>query len=141
MSTTLQLHDDTLPPADAAVVDQGLGDFNDTAAPLHEVRALGCFARDDAGTVVGGAVGRTWGKACELQQLWVGEKQRGTGLGSQLMHAFEQRARERGCRLFYLETFSFQAPDFYRRFGYEVVRAITAFPHGIEKLLMERREP
>ncbi len=137
---TLSLHDDTLPRADAAAVDQGLGDFNEAAAPLHEVRALGCFAHDENGGVVGGAVGRTWGQACELQQLWVDEKRRGSGMGTQLMQAFEQRARERGCKVFYLETFSFQAPDFYRRFGYQVVHANTAFPHGIGKLLMERRE-
>lgn len=141
MSITLQVHDDALPRGDAGVVDQGLGDFNETNAPLSEVRALGCFARDETGTVVGGAVGRSWGDACELQQLWVDEKRRGGGLGSQLMHAFEQRARERGCRHFYLETFSFQAPDFYRRFGYEVVHTNAAFPHGIAKFVMERREP
>ena len=131
---------DGLPP-EAARIDAGLGDFNDAAAPLDEVERLACIARDEHGTVVGGAVGRRWGRCVELQQLWVHEARRGSGIGSQLMRAFEQRALERGCRLFYLETFSFQARDFYRRFGYEVVHAISAFPHGIEKLLMERREP
>lgn len=141
MTFTVESHDGPLPAADAGVVDQGLGDFNDAAAPLHEVRTIGCFARDEHGAVIGGAVGRSWGEACELQQLWVDEKRRGSGLGSQLMQAFEQRGRDHGCRVFYLETFSFQAPDFYRRFGYEVVHANAAFPHGIVKSLMERREP
>lgn len=141
MKLTLEVHDDQLPGDGAGVVDKGLGAFNIGAAPLHEVRALGCFARDERGAVVGGAVGRTWGEACELQQLWVDEAQRGSGIGSQLMRGFEQRAHERGCKLFYLETFSFQAPAFYRRFGYEAVHEITAFPHGIAKLLMQRREP
>lgn len=141
MKVTLRIHDDTLPASAAGIVDEGLGAFNIAAAPLHEVRALGCFAHDERGAVVGGAVGRTWGEACELQQLWVDEAHRRGGLGAQLMQAFEQRARERGSRLFYLETFSFQAPGFYRRFGYEVVHENAAFPHGIAKLLMQRREP
>jgi GNAT superfamily N-acetyltransferase len=136
---TLHLHDDTLPAHDVQVVDDGLGDANLAAAPLHEVRALGCFAHDDAGQVVGGAVGRTWGACCELQQLWVQPGQRGAGLGTALLRAFEARAAERGCQLVYLETFSFQAPDFYRRGGYETVHASAHFPHGIVKHLMQRR--
>ncbi len=136
---TLHLHDDTLPANDARVVDDGLGDANLAAAPLHEVRALGCFAHDDAGRVIGGAVGRSWGECCELQQLWVQPERRGGGLGTALVRAFEARAVARGCRLFYLETFSFQAPEFYQRLGYETVHAGTQFPHGIVKHLMQRR--
>ncbi len=139
MGHTLHLHDDTLPAHDAQVVDEGLGAANLAAAPLHEVRALGCFAHDAEGAVMGGAVGRTWGDCCELQQLWVQPEHRGAGLGTALMHAFEARALQRGCRLFYLETFSFQAPAFYQRLGYETVHANTHFPHGIVKHLMQRQ--
>ncbi len=64
---TLTGHDE-LPPADAAIVDAGLGGFNDAAAPLHEVRPMSCFARTPDGAVLGGAVGRTWGPAAEIQQ-------------------------------------------------------------------------
>ena len=139
MGYALHLHDDTLPAHDARVVDDGLGDANLAAAPLHEVRALGCFAHDDGGGVIGGAVGRTWGECCELQQLWVQPEHRGGGLGTALLRAFEARAAERGCRLVYLETFSFQAPEFYRRLGYETVHANAHFPHGISKHLMQRQ--
>jgi GNAT superfamily N-acetyltransferase len=127
------------PPADAAaVVDRGLGDFNAGAAPLHEVRPLACFVRDAQGTVVGGAVGRTWGRCCELQQLWVDAALRRQGLGAGLVRRFEQRAHERGCRTFYLETFSFQAPTLYRALGYEVVATIDGFAPGIAKHVMRR---
>jgi ribosomal protein S18 acetylase RimI-like enzyme len=124
---------DTLPPDDARAVDEGLGDSNDAAAPLHEVVRLGCFAREESAGVVGGALGRTWGGAAELQQLWVDPAHRRRGLGERLVRAFEQRAAERGCTLVYLETFSFQAPAFYGRLGYREIAAIAAFPHGIVK--------
>lgn len=127
---------DSLPADECRLVDSGLGESNDTAAPLHEVQPLSCFARDGAGRVVGGAVGRWWGACCELQQLWVEPALRGQGIGSALVEAFEARAREHGCRSFYLETFSFQAPALYRSLGYAVAHELKAFPHGIAKCLM-----
>lgn len=139
MSPAIQFseHDDV--PADAGnVVDAGLDAYNGEAAPLHEVQRLSCFARLPSGAVVGGAIGRTWGEACELQQLWVHADHRGHGLGAELLRRFESLATRRGCRVFYLETFNFQAPAFYRRCGYRVATEIRAFPHGIAKFLMMR---
>ena len=43
---------------------------------------------------------------------------------------------ERGCEIVYLDTFSFQAPDFYRAIGYEVAYEIEGFPDNITKHLM-----
>jgi ribosomal protein S18 acetylase RimI-like enzyme len=134
---TLSVHDD-VPGADAHVVDAGLGAANDAAAPLHEVRRLAAFVRAADGALIGGAVGRTWGTCCELQQLWVDAAWRRRGLGARLVRAFEQRAQQRGCVTFYLETFSFQAPSLYRGLGYEERLAIDGFAPGIRKFTMVR---
>lgn len=136
----LTLHDD-LPRDDARVVDEGLGASNEAAAPLHEVQPLSCFARLADGRVIGGAVGRTWGRCCELQQLWVDPAHRGQGLGKRLVRQFETRASERGCSLFYLETFSFQARPFYEHLGYVAKLRIDGFSPGVEKYTMIREEP
>ncbi|GAP35005.1 GNAT family N-acetyltransferase [Piscinibacter sakaiensis] len=136
----LETHDD--PPGDLLqAVDEGLETHARAAAPLHEVRPLAVAARDEAGArLLGGAVGRTWGACCELQQLWVEAAERGRGVGSALLADFEQAARARGCRIFYLTTLSYQAPDFYRRHGYRVLAQIDGYPEGIVKFLMLRSE-
>ena len=137
MNTSLvfSCHDDV--PAEAGdVVDQGLGDANAAAAPLHEVRPLSCFARTPSGDVVGGAVGRTWGACCELQQLWVAPAHRRQGVGARLVRLFESQSAARGCRLAYLETWSFQAPSLYRALGYEVRCTIEGFGPGLAKFTM-----
>lgn len=134
---TITTHDD-LPAEESRRVDEGLGMANDLAAPLHEVRPLSCFARPASGEVVGGAVGRTWGGCCELQQLWVDPGHRRKGIATSLVHAFEAHAQTRGCRTFYLETFTFQAPELYRSLGYEVSHEHAVYPHGIVKYLMVR---
>lgn len=131
------VHDD-VPGEAAGLVDAGLGAANEAAAPLHEVRPLSCFARLSCGAVVGGAVGRTWGACCELQQLWVALEHRRAGIGKRLVERLEGRAIERGCRTFYLETFSFQAPSLYRSLGYEVRLELRGFSAGIVKYTMVR---
>lgn len=137
IAITIAVHDD-VPDADGAIVDAGLGAFNDASAPLHEVRPLSCFARDAGGSVVGGAVGRTWGPAAEIQQLWVADAHRHRGVGSRLVRAFEARAVERGCRSCYLETLSFQAPKFYATLGYLVAFELRELPYGVVRFTMRR---
>lgn len=89
---------------------------------------------------MGGAVGRTWGRCCELLQLWVAAEHRAGGVGSRLMREFEGRARQRGCDVFYLTTLSYQAPEFYRKHGYDVLAQVSGYPQGIVKFLMHKIE-
>lgn len=129
------------PPEDwLLAVDAGLERHNHAVAPLTDVRQMAAFATDDAGALVGGAVGRTWGACCELLQLWVAPECRSRGVGSALLLAFEAHARTRGCNTFYLTTLSYQAPAFYRRHGYAVLAQISGYPDGIVKFLMQRSE-
>lgn len=132
------LHDD-VPHEAGRLVDSGLGASNEESAPLHEVERLSCFARLPSGKVAGGAIGRTWGECCELQQLWVDRAHRRQGLGSEIVRRFEAAARERGCTTIYLETFSFQAPALYRSLGYEVGLELRGFPQDIAKYVMVKR--
>lgn len=126
-------------PGDLEVVDAGLHRYNQAAADLDAVRPLACFARDETGALVGGLRARCWVGAVEVQQLWVDGQRRRQGVGARLMQMLEQAARERGGALIYLDTFSFQAPEFYRRCGFEVAARIDGFPDGIAKYLMIKR--
>lgn len=130
---------DSCPVEAARVIDAGLGEFNDRAAPLHEVQPISCLVRDRGGRVVGGVIGRRWGKCCELQQLWVEAPSRGQGLGVQLVMEFESHAIRKGCNSFYLETFNFQAPQLYEKLGYKVEYARGGYPHGIVKFHMAKQ--
>ena len=46
------------------------------------------------------------------------------------MATIEGRARRRGCHGVWLDTFSFQAPDFYRSIGYQPFGELPDFPLG-----------
>ena len=129
---------DTPPEAGLRVVDNGLDQYNHSVAPLSGVRTLASLATDHSGRVVGGAVGRTWGRCCELLQLWVEEEFRSAGIGSHLLRRFEEHAGQRGCNVFYLTTLSFQAPAFYRKHGYTSLAEISGYPDGIAKHFMHK---
>ena len=71
------------------MVDAGLEAHNCAVAPLADVTPMAAFAADPSGKVIGGAVGRTWGRCCELLQLWVTSEHRASGVGSRLLREFE----------------------------------------------------
>ena len=129
---------DGRPAPEAGIVDDGLDAFNHEHAPLNDVAHTTCVARDDAGVVIGGAVGRTWGTCAELLQLWVSPTHRRKGIGASLVRLFEAHVAGRGCTTCYLTTFSFQAPRLYRALGYEVAWEVKGFPQGIVKYEMVR---
>lgn len=61
------VHDD-VPVEEGRIVDTGLGEANERAAPLHELQPPSCFARLPSNAVIGGAVGRTWGSAVSFSR-------------------------------------------------------------------------
>ncbi len=133
-------HYDSAPEALLQVIGNGLDEHNFKAAPLHDVKSLATVASDENNVVIGGAVGRTWGKCCELLELWVSEDHRHRGVGTALLLEFEEQGRHRGCSNFYLTTLSYQAPEFYKRHGYATLAKIDGYPQGIVKYLMLRSE-
>jgi GNAT superfamily N-acetyltransferase len=111
----------TVGAADAAL-DQRLSDeldaFNAAATPeVRRAEELTVRVVED-GDLVAGASGWTWGEAAGIGMTWVRDDRRRAGLGAALLDAFEHEARRRGCRHVFVTSFTFQAPDFYRRHGY-----------------------
>jgi GNAT superfamily N-acetyltransferase len=143
MNVSISVFDDDAPPAVLLAVDAGLEAHNVGVAPIGDVWPLAVIANDATGAVVGGAVGRTWGRCCELLQLWVQPALRKQGIASDLLQRFERHAAARGCDVYYLTTLSYQAPGFYLRHGYATRAEIAGYPDGIVKYLMvkERSQP
>jgi GNAT superfamily N-acetyltransferase len=125
-------------PQDVEYLEERLYEHNSTVTGIGDGQLLAFLVRDDSGRIVAGICGNTWGGTCEIRQFWVDESQRNRGLGTQLFRATEREACRRGCTQMLLMTFSFQAPAFYERNGFEVVATITDHPRGHRNLLMRK---
>ena len=126
-------------PADVQYLEDRIAEFNAAATSIGDGQWLSILVRDDAGGIVAGICGNTWGGGAEIRQFWVEASRRGHGLGTALLTAAIEEARRRGCRQMLLMTFDFQAPACYARHGFEVVASVDGHPQGHQNLLMRKR--
>ena len=125
-------------PLDVELLEAHIRSDASTVMGLGDEVELAIFVRD-AGTIVAGISGWTWGDCCELQSLWVAPHRRGQGLATRLIAAAEAEAATRGCSQTVHFTYAFQAQGLYERNGYELVGRVQAFPSGTDALWYRKR--
>ena len=121
--------DAELKPDDLAVIRDGLLAYNDAQVDSDEGH-IGVLLKDDAGATVGGLTAHWYYGWMFIEYLFVPPELRGEDLGTQLMAEAERFARARGLRGIWLDSYSFQAPQFYEKLGYGVFGTIDNYPPG-----------
>ena len=117
------------------ILEEHLYEFNSRASGHDDAAMLG-FQLTLGSEMVGAIAGFTWAGFCELRQFWIDERFRNAGHGTALLNKAIDEARTRNCSHIYLATYSFQAPDFYKRFGFEIVAVIKDRPPGHNDFIM-----
>ena len=84
---------------------------------------------DDNGNIIAGCVAKMycWNVAY-IDTLWVGSEYHGQGWGARLLAEVEKTSKAKGCYLIHLDTFDFQAKEFYEKQGYEVFGVLEDCP-------------
>ncbi len=88
------------------------------------------FLKDGEGIFWGGVICTCLWNGMEIDSLWVDESMRGQGWGKKLMEAAETEGKKRGCTFAYTNTFTWQAPGFYKKLGYTEYGRLGNFPEG-----------
>jgi GNAT superfamily N-acetyltransferase len=122
-------------PEHVSQVVAGLVAFNGGKAEIENRRPLGVFVSRDR-EILGGVDGYTHWQWLYVSHLWIRDELRGRGVGSQLMTRIEHEAQLRGCNASWLDTFSFQAPDFYNAIGYRPFGKLSDFPPGSNRYFL-----
>lgn len=90
------------------------------------------------GRMVAGINAWAFGPDVHIDMLAVDESCRRQGLGGRLLSYVEEQARRDGCTTASVDTFSFQAPEFYPAHGYEVVFRYP-LSDGTERIYFSKR--
>ncbi|MCU1292472.1 MAG: family acetyltransferase [Bryobacterales bacterium] len=124
--------------SEIARIRTGLSEFNRSRIPDRMYVPLVFTLFDAEGEFAGGLTGNIAYGWLFVDLLWVADRVRGQGQGSSLVLAAESEARGRGCRNSWLDTFSFQARDFYERLGYSIFGELEDFPPGHRRYFMRK---
>jgi len=119
---------DRIDKQDEDTIYQGLLEFNLACLEDKEPKELGLYIRNAAGQVVAGLIGGTHGLWLTVKYLWISDDLRKQGIGSHILSKAEETAKQRGCKYTFLDSFSFQAPEFYKKHGYKEVFILENYP-------------
>lgn len=119
---------DKIKKQDEETIFSGLLEYNLARIEDRNPKDLGVYMEDEKGEMIAGLIGNTHGNWMTVKYLWVSEKLRGQNIGSQILKKAEETAKERGCKYAFLDTFSFQAPEFYKKYGYREKFVLEEYP-------------
>ena len=95
--------------------------------------------KNEKGEIIAGIISRMYCWNCiYVDTLWVSEKYRGKGIGEKLLKEVEKEASINKVYLIHLDTFDFQAKDFYERYGYEVFGVLNDCPENHTRYFMKK---
>lgn len=129
-TTGLQIEFSDAENDDIQFIQQQLVKHVEKHAGPSSFRQLTLTIRDEGGPLIAGLNGQSNWQWLFVKMVWVAEGHRYKGLGSRLLEAAEREARRRGCSGVWLDTFSFQSPDFYKRHGFKEFGKIDNYPFG-----------
>ncbi|MBO3269568.1 MULTISPECIES: GNAT family N-acetyltransferase [Hymenobacter] len=115
----------------------GLQEYNRQQVP-GESQLLAVLLLDEQDATIGGLWGRTYYDWLFVELLFVPEALRGQDLGARLLQEAEQAAKQRGCQHAHLDTFGFQAKDFYLKQGYTVFGQLENYPTGFTRYFLRK---
>ena len=122
---------------DREAIDDRLGAYNAGFLLDSRFSYFGLFVRNEDDAIRAGLIGNCYAGWLLITLLWVDADLRRSGIGSRLLAEAERHAREFGCHSASVDTFSFQAPEFYPRFGYREFARLD-YPPDHERIFFRK---
>jgi GNAT superfamily N-acetyltransferase len=124
------------------LLDNKLVEFNRQKVPFEQSEdwiALSYALKDETGQVMAGinAMLYCW-NILYIDILYVEDAHRGKGYGKLLLDRAESEARQLGGYMSHLDTFDWQAKEFYEHLGYEVFGILENCPRGHNRYYMKK---
>lgn len=94
--------------------------------------------KDNQDNIIAGLISAICWNWLEIDILWVDDEYRNQGYGTKLLKEIESIAISKNCTFIKLNTFSFQAPEFYKKHGYNVIAVIDNAPIGSKHYYLKK---
>ena len=123
------------------IIDK-LVDYNLSKVPKTQKESfiwINRVIKDNHGEIIAGINSKMYCWNClYIDSLFVDDKYRNKGLGRKLLKEIEWIAKEKDCKLIHLDTFDFQAKDFYLKQGYEIFGVLDRCPENHKRYYMRK---
>ncbi len=123
--------------ADNDVVREGIIASNENIVGERD-RAFSIFLKNDSGKVFGGIQAFLGTESVYIDVLWVEEILQKQGYGTKLLDAVEREAIKNGCVFSLVDTWDFQAEEFYLKNGYERIGELKNYWLGHSKIFLRK---
>jgi GNAT superfamily N-acetyltransferase len=127
---------------DVDFINKKIDEYNSSQAPFSQQPVeigVNYSLKNDNGNLVGGITAFIYGwKILYIHVLWVQDEYRHNDYGSKLLKRVEDEAKAMGSNMAILDTFDFQAKDFYLKHGYEIYGELDNYPPGHKSFSMKK---
>lgn len=97
------------------------------------------IAENEDGKIIGGILSKIYCWECMyIDTLWIETDFRNQGLGAMLLKQIENEALKYQCTVIHLDTFDFQAKDFYIKYGYEIFGILDDCPQNHKRYFLKK---
>lgn len=95
---------------------------------------------DENGNIIAGCIARMYcWNVMYIDILWVDKSYRNSGIGSNLLKYVEDIAKDKGGYMIHLDTFDFQAKEFYLKYGYEIFGELRNCPENHSRFYLQKK--
>ena len=123
---------------DISFLERQLFDFNCSKVDDYTYESLIIIVINKADSIIAGIHVQIGGGWLYIVSLWVNENYRGMGFGKKLLGLTEKAGSDKKCNGAYLYTYSFQCPQFYKKFGYSILGTLENFCGEHTKYFMKK---
>ena len=81
-------------------------------------RKLYSYSAEDNGEIIAAGRGSYFGKDCNISEIIIAEPYRNKGLGRKILNRIEDMGKKSGCTRIIVDTYDYQAPEFYSKNGF-----------------------
>jgi len=128
---------------ESGLIDNGIVEYNLSKVPFTQEPSfisINRVIKGSNGDMLAGVNSILYCWNClYIDVLWVKEEFRKEGYGSALLTEVEKIAKELGCKLIHLDTFDFQAKDFYLRHGFEIFGILDDCPMEHKRYYLKKK--